>query len=29
VGPIEDVHLLVDIPTLYPGPSIDLRFTCK
>jgi hypothetical protein len=26
---IEDVQLPVDVPTLYRGPSIDLRFTCK
>jgi hypothetical protein len=26
---IEDVQLPVDVPTLYRGPSIDLRFACK
>ena len=29
LGPIEDVQLPVDDPTLYRGPSIDLRFACK
>ena len=29
LGPIEDVQLPVDVPTLYRGPSIDLRFACK
>ena len=29
LGPIKDVQLPVDVPTLYRGPSIDLRFTCK
>jgi hypothetical protein len=29
LGPIEDVQLPVDVPTLYQGPSIDLRFTRK
>jgi len=29
LGPIEDVQLPVDVPNLYRGPSIDLRFTCK
>src|SRR5215203_125826 len=27
-GQIEDVQLPVEVPTLYRGPSIDLRFTC-
>jgi hypothetical protein len=29
LGPIEDVQLPVDVPTLYRDPAIDLRFTCK
>ena len=29
LGLIEDVQLPVDVPTLYRGPSIDLRFACK
>ena len=29
LGPIEDLQLPVDDPTLYPGLPIDLRFTCK
>jgi hypothetical protein len=29
LGPIEDVQLPVDVPTLYRGPSIDLRLTRK
>jgi hypothetical protein len=26
---IEDVQLTVNVPTLYRGPSVDLRFACK
>jgi hypothetical protein len=29
LGPIEDVQLPVDGPTLSRSPSIDLRFACN